>query len=515
MADESRDLVEGHVSPLMDQWSGLRFLGLSAWWAWIWLCYNSVEITRFFPSGEQTGDIYLIYLVSTLAIALAMFIAAGAWRSFTKFVDRRGVVIAFGILAALSTVLLGFSKLIDGEACFIIAAICTGLTTSFLCLKVGRVFSSVSLAESLTASGISLLFSALLYFVCIGIPEEIRLYCIAALPLISALLLTMKSHDPFEVIPLEHTEDKEQSARIRHMYIRLVVASALVAITAGIGKGVESQLLDFEEFQLQGSIITLGILVIAIFIIVAVNHRNIARGAGLVYQALMILGIAMMIATCFGFNIGYLNIGKESLWIVLSCFMAYFAFRFDFPPIRIFAVGQGVYFLASTLGWFIGALIAPYYGETMVVVGVAVIMAFLVVLVLVYVFPASVIEEATTWTDTGLEQMRRLNQTSEGEGTEGSGQASEAAEELPGGVEASGVAETSMGFSLERARDPHYGLSARELEILFLFAQGRSASWIGDNLYISTNTVRSHLRAIYTKLDVHTRQDLLDFLSGE
>ena len=38
------------------------------------------------------------------------------------------------------------------------------------------------------------------------------------------------------------------------------------------------------------------------------------------------------------------------------------------------------------------------------------------------------------------------------------------------------------------------------------------ANWIADNLTISKNTVRSHLRAIYTKLDVHTRQELLDFL---
>ena len=67
-------------------------------------------------------------------------------------------------------------------------------------------------------------------------------------------------------------------------------------------------------------------------------------------------------------------------------------------------------------------------------------------------------------------------------------------------------------MGVARAADPRYGLSQRELEILDLFAQGRSANWIADNLTISKNTVRSHLRAIYTKLDVHTRQELLDFL---
>ena len=63
--------------------------------------------------------------------------------------------------------------------------------------------------------------------------------------------------------------------------------------------------------------------------------------------------------------------------------------------------------------------------------------------------------------------------------------------------------------------DPIYGLSARELEILDLFAQGRSANWIAENLTISKNTVRTHLRAIYSKLDVHSRQEPLDFLAGK
>ena len=63
--------------------------------------------------------------------------------------------------------------------------------------------------------------------------------------------------------------------------------------------------------------------------------------------------------------------------------------------------------------------------------------------------------------------------------------------------------------------DPLYGLSTRELEILDLFAQGRSANWIAEHLTISKNTVRTHLRAIYSKLDVHSRQELLDFLAGK
>ena len=57
------------------------------------------------------------------------------------------------------------------------------------------------------------------------------------------------------------------------------------------------------------------------------------------------------------------------------------------------------------------------------------------------------------------------------------------------------------------------GISAREAQIMSLFAQGRSANWIAEDLIISKNTVRSHIRSIYTKLDVHSRKELLEKLA--
>jgi len=55
-----------------------------------------------------------------------------------------------------------------------------------------------------------------------------------------------------------------------------------------------------------------------------------------------------------------------------------------------------------------------------------------------------------------------------------------------------------------------YGLSAREEEVLDLLIQGRSLPYIQRELYISLSTAKFHVSNIYTKFDVHTRQDLLD-----
>lgn len=57
-----------------------------------------------------------------------------------------------------------------------------------------------------------------------------------------------------------------------------------------------------------------------------------------------------------------------------------------------------------------------------------------------------------------------------------------------------------------------YGLSAREAEILGDFARGRSAASIAEKHVISINTVKTHLRRVYEKTGVHSRQELLDLI---
>lgn len=52
-------------------------------------------------------------------------------------------------------------------------------------------------------------------------------------------------------------------------------------------------------------------------------------------------------------------------------------------------------------------------------------------------------------------------------------------------------------------------LSPRELEILHLLPTRLTASQLAEELFISVNTVRSHLKSIYTKLGVHSRHEAI------
>ena len=56
------------------------------------------------------------------------------------------------------------------------------------------------------------------------------------------------------------------------------------------------------------------------------------------------------------------------------------------------------------------------------------------------------------------------------------------------------------------------GLTAREAEIFALLAQGRNGAYIQRQLGVSYNTVKTHVAHIYTKLGVHSHQELIDLV---
>ena len=57
-----------------------------------------------------------------------------------------------------------------------------------------------------------------------------------------------------------------------------------------------------------------------------------------------------------------------------------------------------------------------------------------------------------------------------------------------------------------------YRLTARETEIAELIARGNTVARIAEMLVVSENTVRTHSKRIYTKLDIHKKQELIDLL---
>lgn len=58
------------------------------------------------------------------------------------------------------------------------------------------------------------------------------------------------------------------------------------------------------------------------------------------------------------------------------------------------------------------------------------------------------------------------------------------------------------------------GLTKRETEVALLLREGRSLRYIQSSLFISEGTARTHVKRIYAKLGVHSKQELIDFFKN-
>lgn len=59
-----------------------------------------------------------------------------------------------------------------------------------------------------------------------------------------------------------------------------------------------------------------------------------------------------------------------------------------------------------------------------------------------------------------------------------------------------------------------FGLSEREIDVLKLLTEGLTNQQIGDKLYLSTNTVKTHIRNIYLKMEINNRAQAVNKVHG-
>ena len=58
-----------------------------------------------------------------------------------------------------------------------------------------------------------------------------------------------------------------------------------------------------------------------------------------------------------------------------------------------------------------------------------------------------------------------------------------------------------------------FGLTGREVEVLTLYALGHTQARVSEELKLSPNTVHTHIKRIYDKTDLHSRQEILDYIA--
>ena len=192
-------------------------------------------------------------------------------------------------------------------------------------------------------------------------------------------------------------------------------------------------------------------------------------------------------------------------------------------PLVAFGVGQALISAVVLAGNLVGKLLFQMAGETPLLLSAVCGAGVLALFFMVVARAAQVGEEGNEEKDGGTEEMEaetrgadRVKAAAAGRGSSGGaagerlfedGGTTEAAT-LPNGDCAAGVGAQGEDSAAVFARA--VGLTARETEILSLLVRGRTLPYIVNELFVTTGTVKTHVRHIYEKSLVNNRQELLD-----
>lgn len=192
-------------------------------------------------------------------------------------------------------------------------------------------------------------------------------------------------------------------------------------------------------------------------------------------------------------------------------------------PLAAFGVGQALISAVVLAGNLVGKLLFQMAGETPLLLSAVCGAGVLALFFMVVARAAQVGEEGNEEKDGGTEEMEaetrgadRVKAAAAGRGSSGvaagerlfeDGGTTEAAT-LPNGDCAAGVGAQGEDSAAVFARA--VGLTARETEILSLLVRGRTLPYIANELFVTTGTVKTHVRHIYEKALVNNRQELLD-----
>lgn len=540
-----------------EQWPALKLVGFGFYYAWIWVSYNSNVLV--FPSAASDlppDTISLTYLVSTLALGVALVLLSLVRPLTRRLVGSNLLLIAVAVVVGAATVGTYASSSLGADAnlYLIVSAALTGAGTSVIVLRFGVVYSKAPAREAAMYTAASFVFAAMIYFMAVGLPDPVGMVFTALLPVL-AVVSTLTNPE---------WSDEGEGGRpegpvpLRRFFVRLLVAVAVFSVVVGVSRGFSVPHSSISSLNADGALIIFSTAVVAgvLFVVVGLLRRqfDVSR---LYYPIIIAVAAGILVTPLLGgtgFGSQFVTVAYNCFVLVIWCLLAYVAYSSRLSPILVFGLGRGASALGTTFGWLAGLEIVRSQGDgslSLEVISVAMVFALLVVSMLVLndrligdalrpeerirgdaaEVPAQGAGSAgeAAFADRRGAEDRRSAADGEGAWDGGTGRsgASEMGEVGEMGGAGASLADGSPGGAAagERRSGPyrmrcdavaeHYGLSPRERDVFDLLVRGRSIDYIAQNLTISFNTAKSHIRHIYVKTDVHSRQELIDLIDRE
>lgn len=454
----------------------LSFLGMGFLIAW--LCCTHLPHCFVFADLSPQGDILVDYSMRVGDIG-TFLVAVIVGRSFEPWGRHRRICATIIVLGALGTLMA--PPLVMGQAPRALVALVSmvaGCSGAMLFLLWANIYSRLGASRCVLYGGGSCILAGCTALVIANLNYEASTVAIALLPLMGGALATISFSRLPEPLSMATTS---QNSAIRYpIPWKLVLLMALAGFASGFAGSLLVEQDGIGAIHRIVATTLFGALLLVLFIVRqgAADIRVLAHVTLPLAIASLVLiptaGQSLGTAVSFLVKLSYVSF---ALFVLLM--LAQVAYRRGIPSTRVFASARA----ASELAMLLGILLRRWMRATGILDNQT--MLWVITLVGLVVVTGCVLlwhserTVSTNWGTDGVDPASGLRIVSERE------------------------------HLLERcatiAKQHH--LTAREEEILSLLASGVTPSSIEQTLFLSHNTLKTHMRHIYAKLDVHTRSE--------
>ena len=505
------------LQKLLKACPALPYMALGIWLAWAYITYSG---TAWLSDTEIDGaNISALYIISTATFGIILVASTFSAAKVRRLLDKPAVILgggAFASLGALLIIAIGpyyLSQVLPYDmvrALFYTGCAMTGIGTAPLGLKCGALYGSLPPRKAILYAALSHITLALIYFTVIGSPvwqpvvggpSLIGILAFAGLPAVAALAAALSFVPEGGETSLQaYAESRARFPRSfwKLIAVTFVFSTVVVALRSTL---VEASPVDvtLDNTRL---VMLLRMCMAAFFACAAIGIEGEKFNFGKIYSVIMAAVVAL-IALCPIVGV------MHSFWsqiitfmscvfeFVLWCILAFIVYQKRISPVLVFGFGYGVFMLGSGLGWAMGVLGITQQASAS--------NDFLLYLILAIVVLACAFV---------LFSEKEFDNLFEPEGEGEAPLDALLGDGLPESRPPEGAVQVKKGrFKSALDEVSHrYGLSQRERDVLRCLAMGYSSSATAKELQVSWNTVRTHTRNVYAKLDVHSRQDLINLM---
>lgn len=462
------------------------FSGYALYLVFSYIAFHSFTI--FAPADALDPASQTLFLATVLAARIVVFVAIAFFS-----LRSPGPQTAVSVLAACGIALLGF--LVCGMALqfsdavdfarilpwLLFGGVCLGAGDSVMVLLWARFCKTLTLRTVyFYVLGCNVL-SLVVYFCMTFLPSGVIIPATAVV-FVTSSVFVKRSLDIRVRIESEYSRPVVGSAAAR--LARPVFGTAVFCFMSGLMMQISGQQqLPLSTVQ-QTSIVTSAV-VVALLLMPALLMKK-SFNVGRLYKMALPLSAAGFLLLPLLWNAAggivnaFAQLGSMVASIILWCMLADMARDTRLPSALVFSVALACTNAAQLLGVLVGFFNASRFtAGSLTLTVVALVSLYLLSMLSLFLF-----KDKDLSADEGAASVTQV------------------------------VVHEEQWFAERCAYlAGEHRLTARETEIFALLAQGRTVHGISEKLFVSENTVKSHIKSIYQKLGIHLRSELIDLVN--